>query len=150
MITMLRGNNTRHSSKVMVWVMTIACLMLWACAGQESQSKPDPATVELTEGDLQIVTLTARAAQRLDIRTVPVREGQSNTTVIPHSAVVYQTDGSSWTYTALEDLVYVRHSIDVESVEGDVAVLTDGPALGTEVVTVGAAELLGIESGVGE
>ena len=140
----------QHSNRIMVWVMTIACLMLWACAGQESRSKPDPATVELIEGDLHIVTLTARAAQRLDIRTVRVREAQGNNTIIPHSAVVYQPDGSSWTYTASEGLVYVRHPIDVESVDGDVAVLTDGPAPGTEVVTVGAAELLGIESGVGE
>ena len=35
----------------------------------------------------------------------------------------------------------------VERIEGDTAFLTDGPAAGTEVVTVGAAELVGPESG---
>jgi hypothetical protein len=47
-------------------------------------------------------------------------------------------------------LSYVRRSIAIDHVEGDRAVLRDGPAPGTSVVTVGAPELLGIEYGVGE
>jgi hypothetical protein len=35
-------------------------------------------------------------------------------------------------------------------IDGDRAILSDGPAPGTEVVTVGAAELLGTEYEVGE
>jgi hypothetical protein len=46
--------------------------------------------------------------------------------------------------------VFVRESIDVIEIDGDQALLSDGPAPGTEVVTVGAAEILGTEYEVGE
>ena len=39
----------------------------------------------------------------------------------------------------------VRAPIQVASIQGDTAVLSDGPAPGTEVVTVGGEELLGTE-----
>jgi len=45
--------------------------------------------------------------------------------------------------------VYIREPITVELIEGDRAVLTAGPAAGTAVVSVGAAELYGTETGVG-
>jgi hypothetical protein len=43
----------------------------------------------------------------------------------------------------------VRSAIDVASIEGDRALLTSGPPVGTTVVTVGVAELYGAETGVG-
>jgi hypothetical protein len=52
-------------------------------------------------------------------------------------------------YVETEPLVYVRHAITVDRVDGDVAVLHDGPPVGTPVVTVGSAELYGVESGIG-
>ena len=116
----------------------------------------EPATIASVEGtELYRVTLTEEAAERLGIQTAPVShaEGEGSgtqRTVIPFSAVVYETDGDTWTYTSPEPLVFVRHRITVESVDGDMAVLSDGPPLGTEVVTVGAALLLGVESGVGQ
>jgi hypothetical protein len=58
-------------------------------------------------------------------------------------------NGAAWVYTAPEPLVYVRHPIVVDYVEGDRAVLSKGPPPGTAVVTVGVAELYGIEVGVG-
>jgi hypothetical protein len=44
---------------------------------------------------------------------------------------------------------YAREPITVDFIEGDRAVLTAGPAAGTVIVTVGAAELYGTETGVG-
>ena len=41
--------------------------------------------------------------------------------------------------------VFVREAIGVERIDGDTAYLSEGPAAGTEVVTVGAAELFGAE-----
>ena len=70
--------------------------------------------------------------------------------VIPYSAVVYDLRGETWAYVSPEPLVFVRHQIRVDYIEGDLAVLLDGPALGTSVVTVGVAELFGIELGVGK
>jgi hypothetical protein len=46
--------------------------------------------------------------------------------------------------------VFVRSPITVVTIEGNRAVLSAGPAAGTQVVTVGAAELLGTEYEVGE
>jgi hypothetical protein len=52
-------------------------------------------------------------------------------------------------YTSTDDLSFVREHIEVEGIEGNRAVLSEGPAAGTEVVTVGVAELFGAEHGIG-
>ena len=49
--------------------------------------------------------------------------------VIPYSAVFYDAHGNTWTYTNPEPLVFVRQPIDVEHIEGDVAVLKEGSAI---------------------
>ena len=69
--------------------------------------------------------------------------------VVPYSAVVYDPQGQTWTYTNPEPLVFTRHQISIEYIEGDEAILSDGPPAGTKVVTVGSAELSGFENGVG-
>jgi hypothetical protein len=45
--------------------------------------------------------------------------------------------------------VFVRHSISIDQINGNQAVLSAGPPSGTAVVTVGAAELFGTEVGIG-
>ena len=70
--------------------------------------------------------------------------------VVPHAAMLYDAQGNTWTYTNPEPLVFLRHRISVDYVQGDLAVLSDGPPVGTRVVTVGAAELFGIEFGLGK
>jgi hypothetical protein len=47
-------------------------------------------------------------------------------------------------------LVFIRHQISIDRVEGESAILSEGPDAGTKVVTVGAAELIGTEFGVDE
>jgi hypothetical protein len=69
--------------------------------------------------------------------------------VIPYSAVFYDAHGNIWAYTNPEPLVFVRQPVDVEHIEGDVAVLKEGSTVSGEVVTAGAAELWGIESEFG-
>jgi hypothetical protein len=69
--------------------------------------------------------------------------------VIPYSAVFYDAQGNTWAYTNQEPLVFVRQPIDVEHIEGDVAVLKEGSTVSGEVVTAGAAELWGVESEFG-
>jgi hypothetical protein len=97
------------------------------------------------------VTLTEKAAERLDIQTAPVREEQVNGAqrlVVPYAAVIYGLEGETWAYTNLEPLVFVRQPIQVDRIQGDLAILSEGPAVGTPVVTVGVAELYGAETGV--
>jgi hypothetical protein len=108
------------------------------------------------------VSLTQRAVDRLDIRTAPVRTvrvavpnrggaraGSTTRKVVPYAAVVYDENGATWTFTNPAPRTFVRQRIDVDYVTGDRAVFRHGPAVGTWVVTVGAAELLGAELGVG-
>jgi hypothetical protein len=105
------------------------------------------------------LTLTQQAADRLAIQTVTVREskvtlprgGKSATRkVIPYAAVLYDVNGDTWVYTMPEPLTFVRHRVAIDYIEGDRAVLSDGPPSGTAIVTVGGAELYGTEFGVGE
>ncbi|MFC3323231.1 hypothetical protein [Mesorhizobium cantuariense] len=69
--------------------------------------------------------------------------------VVPYSSVIYDEHGDSWLYSNPEPLVFVRQKVAVERVLGDIAVLSDGPARGTMVVSVGAVELMGVELKVG-
>jgi multidrug efflux pump subunit AcrA (membrane-fusion protein) len=94
------------------------------------------------------VTLTEDAARRLDIQTAAIRESMVNgrlRTVLPYAAVMYDTEGGTWVYTSPEALVFLRNRIEVDFINGDLAVLSSGPSSGTSVVTVGATELYGSE-----
>jgi hypothetical protein len=68
--------------------------------------------------------------------------------VLPYAAVIYDADGDTWTFVELESGVYRRAPITVASVDGDDVRLSAGPAPGTDVVTVAAAELVGVEAGI--
>ena len=64
--------------------------------------------------------------------------------------VIYHFDGSTWTYANSSPLTYVRKPIDIAFIDGDFAILDAGPNHGTVVVSVGAAELYGVEFGIGK
>ena len=122
-----------------------------------SSAQNEPAKVERVEGSqLPRLVLTARAVERVGITTQPVREiaGTSVTgspvKIIPFSAVLFDNDGLTWAYTNPEPRTYVRQRVTLDRIDGDRALLRDGPPAGTPVVTVGAPELLGTEYGVGE
>jgi hypothetical protein len=66
--------------------------------------------------------------------------------VVPYGAVLYDAKGTAWVYASNAPLTYVRQKIEVDYIEGDHAVLLDGPPAGTMVVTVGAALLYGAET----
>ena len=69
--------------------------------------------------------------------------------VVPHSSLIYGAHGDTWVYTSPEPLTYIRHPVSIDYIENDLAVLSDGPDVGTDVVTVGVAELYGTEFEVG-
>ena len=128
-----------------------AAAILAGCATATPAETP-PALIKPVAGSqIPQLQLTEHAVQRLGIVTQPVREltttaGQrSAREVIPYSAVVYDTDGSTWAYANTAARTYERKAITVTEIDGEVAQLSAGPAAGTPVVTVGAAELLGTE-----
>lgn len=141
------------------WVAAVvvgACLVS-GCGGSSSggdQGSEEPAKVESIPGsDAKQVVLTQKAAERLDIQTAPMVDADIGGTIrgtVPYAAVLYSPDGATWVFTSPANLTFMRQSIAVDRIEGDRAILLSGPPAGTRVVTVGAAELLGTESGVGE
>lgn len=129
-----------------------AVALLTACGSVAADPRP-PATVTKIAGSaVEQVQLTWPALRRLGIATAAVRlarvavAGRSSTRkVIPYSAVVYDTRGAAWTYVRTAPRTYVRQRITILDIQGGTAVLGRGPAIGSQVVTVGAAELLGTE-----
>jgi hypothetical protein len=140
-----------RSRRLVASLPVVAGLLLAACGGatEEEHTIDEPASVEHLEGsDVARLTVTARAAERLDIRTAPV-EARRERTVVPADSVLYDPNGGEWVYTSPEPLVFVRAPVSVDHFAGDVAVLSGGPPAGTQVVTVGVAELYGIEFEIG-
>lgn len=64
---------------------------------------------------------------------------------VPYGAVYYDARGGAWVYVNTAPLTFERRRIGVDRVAGDVALLSEGPPVGTPVVTVGAALLYGAE-----
>jgi hypothetical protein len=94
------------------------------------------------------ITLTEDARKRIDVHTAPIQEidiGGLKQKVMPFSALLIDPEGESWAFTNSEPLTYVRQRIKVERIDGDKAILAQGPSIGTPVVTVGAALLYGSE-----
>lgn len=133
----------------------LGCLALTGCGGPEATAGvPDaPAQVKHPAGlAVGRITLSDEAMRRLGVRTEPVREQDVNgvpTRVIPYSAVLYDPTGATYAYSNPQPLVYVRVPLTVSRIDGEQALLADGPPVGTAVVTVGAAELFGTEFDVG-
>ncbi|MCZ7573223.1 MAG: hypothetical protein M5U01_32130 [Ardenticatenaceae bacterium] len=74
--------------------------------------------------------------------------GETPRKIVPYAAVLYGVNGETWVYSSAEPLVYVRQPIVIDYIEDDLAILSEGPEAGTPVVTIGAAELFGAETGV--
>jgi len=141
-----------HARRWIPALLLIAGLALSACAhvSVEEEGIVEPATVEEVDGsDVPRITLTADAAERLDIQTSTVADAGPET-MVPYAAVFYTADGATWAYANPDPLTYMRVPIVVDRINGDRAYLSDGPASGTDVVTQGLAELYGTETGVEE
>jgi len=103
---------------------------------------------EIKGTDIQRVKLPDEIARNLDLQTATVR-GEGNQVAVPHAALIYNPDGDVFVYTKPKPQTYVRAPVKVDRVVGDRAELSDGPRPGTEVVTVGPAELLATEYEIG-
>jgi hypothetical protein len=138
------------SNRWMVVLLVVAAMQLTACQKHdEAHHAEHPAEIVKIEGsDLSRVTLTERAVQRLDLQTEQVRE-QGGKKMVPYSSLIYDPNGQTWVYTNPENRTFVRHKVDVDKIEGDIALLNDGPPVGTVVASVAVAELYGAEFKVG-
>jgi hypothetical protein len=136
--------NRNRVSKFALLALAAAFLAA-GCNQTEVAEKSHPATIDSTETKgIMRVTLTAQAAQRIGLQTAQVREDGARK-LIPYGALMYDTKGDIWTFTSPKPLTFVREKVVVTTIEGNDAILSEGPPTGTTVVTVGAAELMGAE-----
>ena len=118
--------------------------------GAQAASENRPARMEAISGSpIKKITLTPKAAQRLDIQLGQVRQDGAGKKIVPYGAIIYDKDGSTWVYTNPQPLTFVRHVVVVELITGADVVLKEGPEVGMQVATTGAPQLYGAEKGVG-
>lgn len=141
----------RRGSALVLLALATAIAAACAPAGAKAPATQPAVSIEkLASPAPNRITLSARAAERLGIQTAPVEAGTAaSQSVIPYAAVVYDPKGSTWAYTNPSSLLFIRAAIAVDHVDGNRAILSSGPSVGTRVVTVGAPELYGAETGVG-
>lgn len=148
-----------HSNSWKLVASFLVGIQLTAC-----QQKPDvPANldfnrVEYTGPAVYRVRLTAKRSAELGIKTDSVREKELSgklRKVIPVAAVIHDRQGNTWTFKSPDSLIFVRERISVDSLAGDLAILSDGPPVGALIVTTGAADLFNdefsrVSEGIGE
>ncbi len=91
---------------------------------------------------------TFRPGQKISV-TIPYK-GKTSGLAIPLASVLYDIYGNTWVYEAVDSVTFIRRRVELKSVREKIAVLNQGLASGTKVVTDGAAELFGTEFGGGK
>ena len=142
---------TRRGRPVAIVVIVAVMVVLSGCKEAEEASSGsgyEPSQVEpVGDSGLQQVRFTAIGAARVGLTTARARLEPGGTTV-PYAALVYDGQGLPWVYTVPDKLSFLRSQVTVDHIEGDQVFLSDGLAVGAEVVTVGAAEVYGAERGI--
>ncbi len=129
----------------------MSAVALGACSATDAAPPAEePVTVEEIAGtEIQRLTLSESAADRLDIQTATVASAGDGM-VVSSAAVIIDPEGIYWVYTSPEPFVYIREEIRPVHEAGGEAFFEVGPAIGTAVVTVGVPELYGAEFGIGK
>ena len=89
-----------------------------------------------------------RPGQRVSV-TLPYK-GVQKALVIPYSSILYDIHGGTWVYENTGPGEYIRRRVELQRVDGNIAVLNRGPGAGSKIVTAGAAEIFGTEFGGGK
>lgn len=135
------------------WVLIAAVLSVGAamaaCSRDSATAEAPPAAVvETASGSEPVITLAEVGAARIGVQTTAV--AAQSPVQVPYRALMYDPSGATWVYVSPEPLTYQRFPVTVADIDGDLVHLVSGPPPGTEVVTVGVAELWGAENGIGQ
>ena len=141
---------------IILTLILMGALSLVACSsGEPEVDEIEPATIG-DGGEYNLVTLTEKAAERLGIQSEAVGEEEVdgvNVLVVPYASLIYGLNGETWAYIrnpGADSLTFTRVPITVDRIDGGRVLLTEGPDIGSHVVTVGVAELYGADTGVGK
>ena len=129
-------------------LVVVAAVSVSACKEVETETATGYEPAKLTEvkgnEDLKVVTFTKEGAARTGVETEKVRD-EDGRKVVPYAALIYDPEGKTFVYTSPKRLTYLRAPVKVARVDGQDVIVSDGPAAGTQVVTVGTAEVYGTE-----
>ena len=89
-----------------------------------------------------------RPGERVAVELPLVTEQRS--LVVPWSAVIFDVNGGTWVMENTTGRTFARRRVEVSFVKDGMAVLKSGPNEGAKVVTRGAEELFGAETGLGQ
>ena len=153
------------NSKISLNVIGLsAMLMLIGCSQHEVKyTKVQPAKLEKREGEKNpFLILTPEAEKRLGIQVNGIGKVLAirgkKTFQVPLSSILYDERGRNWIYFRQSESSNspIFHRVEVELVHVDDKVAYIDASRNTQILTkfsivsVGAAELLGTESGVGK
>lgn len=103
--------------------------------------------VKAIEGDdeRKMVTLTQKGIDQIGLKIEAVG-GSGDAKFIPYSALLYAADGEhTYVYANPEGRSYKREDVKIIRIDGDRVVISDGPPVGSKVVTQGVAQVHGAE-----
>jgi membrane fusion protein, heavy metal efflux system len=89
-----------------------------------------------------------RPGERVSVRLA--RRDTATSLVVPKATLLHDAYGGTWVYVVRAPQQYARQRVAVADISGATAILSRGPVVGARVVTDGAAELFGVEFGVGK
>jgi hypothetical protein len=141
----------KQSSFFGLGLAAVALAGLAGCGPAPSGTAPQvpPARMErIGHSPTLSVVLTPLGARRIGIETAPA-VANGPLVVIPYSALLYEPNGQTAVYVKVSALAYTRRFVTVSTVNDNQVMLTGGLQPGTEVVTRGGEELLGVQNGVG-
>ena len=144
------NRRTTLRKAVLGCVVAVAIATSAGCAEIESvTAEPyEPAALESTGPDKPArVILTQEAVDRVALQTIEVKALGKDLTV-DHAALVFDKAGKPWVFTVVGPRTYVRAAISIKETQDGLVIMSAGPPVGTQVVTVGAIELWGAELGI--
>lgn len=141
--------NTRRS---FVTLLILAGAVLGACGSSTEPSVPAAGQLESVPGSSTgRIVLTNVGAHRIGVHTAIVGSTHARrgpTVTIPFSALVYAPNGATYAFTSASPLIYTEVAVTVDHISGNSVYLLRGPRAGSRVVSVGAEELFGVQTGV--
>jgi hypothetical protein len=101
------------------------------------------------------IGLATAATRQLTVTTTVKTHGRphqvkrtTGTVIVPASAVIYDPSGKTYAFVAVGRLAFTEVPIVVNQINGNAAYLGKGPRAGSRVVSRGAEELYGVQTGV--
>lgn len=151
-----------NARQIIAALLVLAGLALSACGSSaEAPIPPAGRLVTVPGSSTGKIVLTQLGAQRIGIQTTavlgvpgpgkngaPGRSAGDPNVIIPYSSLVYESSGATFAFISPSPLVFTEVPVTVARIQNDSVYVTNGPRPGSRVVTVGAEELLGVQTGV--